>query len=298
MGQRIRIPGLLDLLIIDQPGEILDAADDPALDRGPTRLGPVLNRIIQNIRLRSLRTDKVALPSALPRDDGARIAMQEALAQRLDPAGAPWDGESLQAIADWLRGTKAPIGPLCQQAIGRLFVPGFRATPQTWRAAHVINRSLALTNPALRLLWAITGEVTRAKRTLSDAMHGDPAAVHAIGVAVHTFQRAVERLDAALADAPMRRALSTKGALGFASAAPDTILRHASAHADMAAGTVAPGTLVLMRLDGAAQRSADPRIAFMSDSWSACPAHRIVPAMLAEIWFRATGERNLPAQTT
>ncbi|MCQ0090827.1 hypothetical protein [Roseovarius sp. M141] len=298
MGQRIRIPGLLDLLIIDQPGEILDAAADPVLDRGATRLGPILNRIIQNIRLRSLRTDKAALPSALPREDATRIAMQDALAQRLDPADTPWDGDSLQAIADWLRGAKAPIGPLCQQAVGRLFVPDFRATPRTWRAAHVINRSLALTNPALRLLWALTGEVTRAKRTLSEAMHGDPAAVHATGVAVHTFQRAVERLDGALAAAPTRRALSTKGALGCAAAAPDTVLRHASAHADIAAGTVAPGTLVFMRLDGAAQRSADPRVAFMSDSWSACPAHRVVPAMLAEIWFRATGERTLPAQVT
>ena len=34
MGQRIWIPGLMDLRIIDQPGEILDAANDPSLDRG------------------------------------------------------------------------------------------------------------------------------------------------------------------------------------------------------------------------------------------------------------------------
>lgn len=275
---------------------MLDTANHPALDRGPTRLGPILNRVIQKILLRTLRADKVALPSARSRHDGERIAMQEALAKRLDPAGEPWQEASLQAIADWLKGAKSPIGPLCQQAIGRLLVPDFRATPETWRAADVMNRSIASRNPFLRAFWGITGEVSAAQHTLSKAMGDDPSAVHAVGVAVHTFQRAVERLDAVLADQTARRALSSKGALGSAMAAPDAILRHATAYADTAGGTVAPGTLVIMFLDGAVQRTADPRIAFMSDSWSVCPAHRIVPAMLAEIWFLATGERTSSAQ--
>jgi hypothetical protein len=58
------------------------------------------------------------------------------------------------------------------------------------------------------------------------------------------------------------------------------------------AGLFAAGTLVMLETAAATERSADPRVVVLSESWSACPAHAAVPAMLAEIWWLATGERG------
>ena len=46
MGRRIRIPALLDLLIVSDAEEILACATDPALLRGPLPHAPPLNRAI------------------------------------------------------------------------------------------------------------------------------------------------------------------------------------------------------------------------------------------------------------
>lgn len=286
MGTRIRIPALLDILIVAEGHEILAMADHPALDRGPLPHGPLLNRMIAGIPAQVLRAPKGPLPSALPRGDEARANAQKALAERLAKP-APWDDESLEPVADWLRGRKLPLGLACQQLIGRLFVPDFQAHRGTWHAAMVVQRSLE--NPVLRLLWTLTGEIRGAQRTLSDAMDGDRAGVHAIGIAVHSFIRAVERLNEVWSDATLRATTSDAGALGYATSAPETVLRHAGGYAETAGGHVAPGTIVVFRLDGEAHRLADPRLAFLSESWSACPAASLVPRLLAAVWARATG---------
>lgn len=287
MGRRIRIPALLDLLIVSDAEEILACATDPALVRGPLPHAPPLNRAIHSVAQSTLHAPSGPLPSALPRDDPARISSQAALARRLT-GPAPWDDESLDLIADWVRGRKTPLGPACQQAIGRLFVPDFKADRGTWHAAEVLHRALTSRNLLLRVLWFVTREVPRAQKLLSDAMNGDTSAVHATGVAVHTLKRAVERLEHVLADPMLRANVSDAGALGYAISAPDTVLRHAETYAETAAGHVAPGTVVLLQLDQAANRLADPRLAFLSESWSACPAAQLVPRMLAEIWARVT----------
>lgn len=287
MGTRIRIPALLDLLIVSDGQEILASADHPKLDRGPLPHGPLLNRLIAGIPAQVLRTGDGALPSALPRGDNDRAAAQRALATRL-AAPAPWDEESLNMVAGWLQARSPALGPACQQQIGRLFVPGFRASRATWHAATVLQR--ALTNPVLRLVWSVTGEIRRAQTVLSNAMGGDRAGVHAIGIAVHSLVRAVERLEHVLADASLRATVSDPGALGYAVSAPDSVLRYATGYAETPGGPIAPGTIVLFRLDAEANRLADPRLAFLSESWSACPAAGLVPRLLAEIWARATGQ--------
>jgi hypothetical protein len=296
MGRRLRIPGLLDILIVESPGEILAVADDPALSRRLSGFGPVLNALIlRNVR-KALRAPAGPLPSALPREDRQRAAGQRALADRLAPETQPWDADSLQAIARYLRGDRSrPLEALCQEAVGRLFVPGYRATRATWHAAETLDAATRSINPLRRAFWWLTSAVGRAQRTLGDAVDGDTAAVHATGIAVHSFLRSVRKLERAMADPVVRRTASARAILSGALTAPDAVLRRSPVHADTAAGLVAPGTLVMLRTGPATELSGDSRIALMSASWSFCPAHRTVPAMLAEIWRRATGETPEPA---
>ncbi len=297
MAGRLRIPGLIDIVRVRSPGEILESADHPALARGARIAGPFLNRLILRRVRRGLRTRTAPLPSALPRDDAARADQQRALAERLDPGRlpAPWDEASLDALAQWVqRRARRPLGQLAQEAVGRLFDPDYQATRKTWAAARTLDLSLRSNNPIRRLWLLVTNGVARAQRTLTQAVGGDTAGVHATGVAVHTFARAIERLGEAHSDRRLRDTLSTRAVLGRSLTAPDAVLRQVVYAAETPAGAVEPGTLVIFETATATAQSADRRVAFLSESWSFCPAHALVPALLAEIWQRATGETLEP----
>ncbi|MEX2518071.1 MAG: hypothetical protein WD969_01920 [Paracoccaceae bacterium] len=290
MAIRIRIPWLLDLVLVSAPGEILTAANDPALDRAfrPGR-GPLVNRVIARRLDRGLRAGGVSLPSARRREDPERRAASGALAARLDPAGAPWDEAALDALASHVRGEgRRPAGELAQEAIGRLFAPAYCADAETWRAALLIDASLKSNNPLRRLIWWVTGAIARAQARLAAAVDGDPSGVHATGVAVHSFLRAVESLRHALADRERTRSLTDRGVLGRALTAPDMVARVAVMDARIGDVAVDEGVLVILQTSGAAALCADRRVVFLSTSWSACPASALAPVMLAQIWERAT----------
>ncbi|NBB70367.1 MAG: hypothetical protein GVY33_08595 [Alphaproteobacteria bacterium] len=292
MGERLRIPFVVDVLRVRTPEEVLALADAAVLDRRFAPHLPLVNRLIQARMDWTMGSGSSALPSALPRDHPGRGAAQAELTARLEPAKRPWDDASLDALAEAIRGRpKRTLGELVQEAVGRLFEPQYRATPATWRAALALDAGLRSNNPLTRFTQKLTRTVPHARRTLAWAVGGDLAGVHATGIAVHTMLGAVERLADALRDRELAARLSTRAVLGRALTAPDIVVRTATMPAETPAGPVAAGTLVMLETAAATELSADPRVAFLSESWSACPAHATVPAMLAEIWWRATGER-------
>ena len=67
MTRRLRIPGIVDLVRIDDPAMIAAASADPRLDRDFAGKGPLINRWIVGRIRRNLRTPNAPLPSALPR---------------------------------------------------------------------------------------------------------------------------------------------------------------------------------------------------------------------------------------
>ena len=69
--------------------------------------------------------------------------------------------------------------------------------------------------------------------------------------------------------------------------APESIVRQACSVGATIAGDVRNGTLVIMAVKEAGARTLDQSMSFMSESWSFCPAHKLVPALLLEIWNRA-----------
>ena len=62
MTRRLRIPGLVDLVRIDDPAMIAAASADPRLDRDFTGKGPLINRWIVGRIRRNLRTPNAPLP--------------------------------------------------------------------------------------------------------------------------------------------------------------------------------------------------------------------------------------------
>jgi hypothetical protein len=292
MTRRLRIPGLVDLIRIDDPAAIAAASADVRLDRDFAGGGPLLNRWIARRIRRSLRTPNAPLPSVSPRDYGDRGARQVALQGRLcalvsEGAVAK---DHVAELAAYVRGERdeRALGPLVQEAVGRLFADDYKATGSTWRAACVLDAAPRNMNPLRALWWAVTGAVGRSRRVLSKAAGDDPSGVHATAVAVHSLVRSVSAMRQLWLEPGVRERISADAAVVRSLRAPESVPRRWSHPASTVWGNLPAGALVLFELDAARKRDPDADITFMASSWSHCPAAGWTTALLKAIWKHAS----------
>ena len=291
MARAIRILGLADLLVCDDPAGIAALAAEPRLDRRFAASGPLLNRVLARRIRHVLALNGKPLPPVAPRDEPGRAEARQKLADAATAraADAPCDPATLDLLAaQVLRGAdRTALGPAVQTAIGRLFRSDFVGSPTTWQAALVLDAAVRSFNPLRRLRWLLGGSISAARTTLAEAVEQDPAALHAIGIAAHNLVESFVRM-AALAAAPgALRDVPPGQAASRCLVAPTRVLRQAEARGEIAEGSFRPGTLVLLNLEAARARTLRQDIAFLAGGWSACPAHNWVPALLAAVWQRA-----------
>ena len=72
MATRIRVPLLLDVVLVSEPSEIRALDDEPLIDRRFIPRGPLLNRLIVERIRRWFEIEDRLLPSLLPRADKDR----------------------------------------------------------------------------------------------------------------------------------------------------------------------------------------------------------------------------------
>ena len=291
MGRPFRIPGLIDLIQADARSDIRSLANDARLDRKFDPCGPLINRVLV-LRIRNvLRIAGMPLPSVAPRDDSERRAAQDKLRQRLDPAaGKPlWDEETIAGLAAAVRDMPgAPaIGPTTQQAVGRLFVADYRASSESWIAAAVLDAAVHMRNPLRSILLHLSGRLQRSRRLLADLVHRDLAGVHATGIAVHNLVRGFERMRELCKEPRWRSPSSADAVIEQCLFAPPSVLRQAVMPGATVAGAVRAGTLVILGLEAARERTPGRDVEFMEGNWAQCPAAAFVPALLSAVWKRA-----------
>lgn len=286
MTRSIRVPGLVDLLVAEEPDAIRALAAEPRLDRGVPVRAPLVNRMIARRVAEVLQLDGRPLPSAAPREWPGREAARDAMEERL--VGRVAEAAHLDALAGHVAGRSGrALGPLVQEVIGRLFVPAFEANDETFAAAVLLDEAARSFNPVKRLLWAFTGRVHDARRTLAQRLDSDPAALHGVAIAVHNLVVAFERMrDLAASPGGFARYTPAEAA-SLCLAAPPRVLRRATGRGTTAHGTFRDGTLVVFCTEAARARSLAHDVAFLTGSWSRCPAHAWVPALLAAVWQRA-----------
>ncbi|RFU44554.1 hypothetical protein [Paraburkholderia sp. DHOC27] len=290
------IPGLVDVIKVDQPADILRIAHDGAIDRafGPRR--PLLNSLLVSRILRVLSFNGRRFPTMSAKDATGRADRQDALWQRLNAAApAISTGPSdLEPLARWVRDahSETAVGPLVQQVIGRTFSATFTADEVTWGAAQVIAASLAPGNTWRNLAWRISGKVTRAKAMLAKMVGGDLAGVHAVSVAIHNVVKGLHQMRALYLDVALRQTLTPEMAGRRCLYAPGMVLRQATSSGTISGCPYSSGTLLLLELEKARQASGDESMIFLADTWSRCPAEQWVPAMLEGIWRRATNAQG------
>lgn len=293
---RLRIPGLIDLLRVDRSSAIEALSADDRMDRAYEARGPLVNRIVLKRLRRSLQIDGRPLPPVAPRGPSRPTSEQASLERRLDsiadtdPAlGAGAD--TIARLAAWVRGEGSgdEIGPLCQQAVGRLYDERYEGDKGSWAAARVLGSAPSNLNPFRLLLWGITRRVERSRELLARKVGRDPAAVHGTGIAIHNIVSGFEAMREVYADKGERERLSTAAVLARCVIPPRQVVRQPTAAGSADAGSFTPDTLVLLQLKKANDSQPGYDTAFMDGMWSACPARRWVPALFASVWERAMG---------
>jgi len=289
--KRIRIPWLVDIVLSKDAAEIESFALNLKLDRAYSNRTILINGLILRRVRKVLQFGGKPFPTVSPKDAEDRAAAQNVLWQSLNILASKFSSgpDELENLAAFVRGVGPDdtCGPLVQQVIGRLFNPGFIATPASWEAALILDKAPRTLNPFLLLWWAITGRVDAARQLLAEMVGGDLAGIHAIGVALHNIVNGVDLMRQLYRDPAQRALISAQAAASQCLFAPATVLRQPTASSSSAEGELNTGTLVILSLQSANANAPNKDVAFLRQSWSRCPAEQWVPAMLEGIWSRA-----------
>ena len=292
--KRIRIPGLIDLLVAEDRSDIESITQNPIFDRFYSDRSVFANGCILRQVLGALQFGGKRFPTVCPRDAQGRGTAQQALWERLNSIASVYSTgpDNLDDLASFVRGDVSPdrLGLLVQEAVGRLFVPLFNSTPETWNAALVLDAAPRNMNPFQIAWWALTRKVDKAKRLLASLVDGDLAAVHAVGVALHNIVRGVDLMRQLYSDASSRASLTPEDVSRRCLFAPETVLRQPTGPDPSGAGEYEGHTLVMLKLQTVNAKTPDANVAFLRNTWSQCPAEQWVPALLAGIWRRACRE--------
>src|SRR5271154_4805077 len=117
---------------------------------------------------------------------------------------------------------------LTQQLLGKLFLPGFVATDESWAAAKVLVAAPRSWKIPRIFSWFVTGKVRRSKRLLARMVNEDLSAVNAIGIAVHNVVKGLRHMRTLYADSGIRSFLSPDAAARQCLFAPVSLYRQAT----------------------------------------------------------------------
>jgi hypothetical protein len=294
MARRIRIPGLVDVVLVADPAEIRALDDEPRVDRRFIPRGPLVNRLIVGRIRRWFEIKGQPLPSLAPRGDQVRAERQDQLATALDPAGGQvlWSDEQLDKLASFVRGAGTNDGAAItvQEIVGRLFDPRYAADPASWKAATLIDRFRDGFSP-VQIIWQITGQLRRARALLVERAKQNRWAMHGTAIGVHGIVQALGRMRQ-LRALPDATSLSDDAVLGRCLTPPKQVPRtvEASLSIPCVDGEMQSGALVMLQLEAAGLRAPDHEMVFMRGHWNSCPARAFVITLLQSVWHRSLRE--------
>jgi hypothetical protein len=289
--KKIRVPGIVNMVEVSDATEIKALSANPSLDREFDLRTCPINWFLLKRSLSVLSFDGRRFPTVTRRDSEQRRTEQERLWTRLNEMSVLIRSgpETLEPLAGWVRGLGSPddVGILAQQVLGRLFSPGFTASPESWAAAQVLVAAPRSWNPKV-LWWFLSGKVRRSRRLLARMVDGDLSAVNAIGIAVHNLVKGIRRMRSLYADSSARSALAPDAAARECLFAPVSLYRQTSEAVQLGKLSFPRKSLFVFEVGEASRQAGGRPLVFMEDSWSRCPAAQWVPAMLEGLWRRAT----------
>lgn len=287
---RLRVPGLLDVLLVSDPEQIKWLNEQPALTRQIDPERSWLHRFIAGRLLDDLAFHGKLLPVFLAQHDAQRAERQQQLFERLQSRlGEPSAARDEIAAYVCGRAGTPEIGVLAQQWCGQLFTPQYKATPESYKAGRLIA---GWASAAPWRAWAdrLTGKLARAKGLLWQSADADLHCIHATSIGMENIAKTLRGLRRTAQTHPQR---SYADALRACLAAPPAVLRFATRElaAPFLDQPLSARSIVVLLVARAYARSGSTDVAFLADGWSACPARHSVPELLQAAWRAHEAER-------
>jgi hypothetical protein len=287
---KITIPGIVRLAWLTDPDEVVAANASGFVQRSLSGLGGLVQRSIA-AKLAVFRTrDGDIWPAFRDRADPLRAGNQKKLEKALAETRsllkrvAPETG----ALAAYVRtgSTNRPPEIIVQQMVGRLFFPDYAASEESYDAARALQTWVS-GGPIKSYLLKLSGELERSLDLIATLARGDTSCAHATAIAMHNLVDTIERMRRLARARDNLQKLSPQEAIASTLRAPKQVVREtrdAGRVCDMHLGA---RTLVVLRLECARRQKPDAGIEFFANGWNQCPAHAIVPALLADVWKKA-----------
>jgi hypothetical protein len=285
---RLRVPNLIDLVLVSDSKQIAWLNQHPAITRPTDPSRSWLHRLLDRRLRADLSIDGKPLPVFQPRSDECRAERQRALYAAFEALrGLP--GDECALIADYLAGRKQlpEIGVVVQQWCGRLFSDRYRSTDETYAAGRLFA-GWASAPPWRTIADRVSGKLAYAKAVLATAAGDDPHCVHATSIGMENVARTVRKLRKASLRSDTQQA-SPDDILRECLVAPAMVLRGCDdvVGAPFLGHPLTQRSLIVFLVARAFAATGDIDVAFLSDSWSACPARRVIPEMLRTAWRTA-----------
>lgn len=289
----MRIPGLISLFRISDPKDAAEVLTSEAADRTFKNGDGLFSRWIAERTAATLKINRKRFPSVAPRDDPERQKRQAELAETF--ANLEPDTGLVDDAAAYLLGRRRPndMAMRLQAGIGQVFEPGFFGGSEAWTDSQAINQAPREFNPLKLFRASWTGSVDNALKRLGKKVGNDPAAMHGVSVAVHSFCASLTELRDLAQTPGTLHSLSPEDAVRQALCPPETVLRQATGDIRLGDQTVPKGALCAVNLKDAylnALDSQDPmadKLAFAEMGWSFCPAAPWVRKLMERAWKKA-----------
>ena len=291
MAITFTIPGIIRLVAVRTPDEMLAVNDASMVGRSLSGRGGLLHRSVA-AKLAVFRTpDGDIWPAFRDRLDPQRAAHQAALEAALSDVGPLLQriAPQIAELGGYVRTGAAhrSTGVIVQHAVGRLFFADYAASEESYDAARTLQTWLSA--GPLRARWLKrSGALQAALDQIMDLSRGDTACAHATALAMDNIVKSVELMRRLARHGDNLAKLGPQDALARTLRAPARVIREARDGGQVGPIRLRARSLVLLAVEGARRQRPDPGFAFFASAWNRCPAHSIVPALLADIWQAAS----------
>jgi hypothetical protein len=289
----ITIPGIVRLVAVTTPEEVLAVNNASMVGRSLSGRGGLVNRSVA-AKLAVFRTPEGDIwPAFRDRLDPLRAAHQaeleaalsdfRPLVQRVAPEVAELGGYVRTGAA------QRSTGVIVQQAVGRLFFADYAASEESYDAARTLQGWLSA--GPLRTFWLKrSGALQVALDRIMELSRGNMACAHATALAMDNIVKSVELMRSLARHGDNLARIGPQDALAQTLRAPARVVREARDGGQVGKVQLGARSLVLLAVEKARQQRPDPGFAFFASAWNRCPAHSIVPALLADVWQAAKGD--------
>jgi len=290
MAITLTLPGIIRLVYVRTADEVLAVNNASAVERSLSGRGGLVHRSVAG-KLQVFRTpDGDVWPAFRDRLDPLRMAHQReleaaladvrGLLQRLTP--------QIVELAEHIRTGRSQRSPevVVQHAVGRLFFTNYAADEQSYAAARTLQGWLS-GGPLKSLILKRTGALQRALDLIMRLARGNMACAHATALALENIVKSIGLMRKLAGAGDNLAKLGPQDALARTLRGPPRVISEARDGTRVGNVRLRARSLVMLAVEAARRQRPDPGFGFFASAWNCCPAHSIVPALLAEVWREA-----------